>query len=104
MAGQRNQDDLVDVDLEEGSVWRTDHPRDSRWKPGVPVGCTEHDECSGVTAEERVEEERNREKAGQTQRRWTSQLGWTTQLRVTTDGKTLVEVQQMAVVTQVVNT
>ena len=62
------------------------------------MGCIEHDECSEVTAEERVEEEKNRQKAGQTQMRWTSQR------RIATVGKTLVEVQQMAVVTQVVDT
>ena len=62
------------------------------------MGCTEHDECSGVTAVEHVAEEEDRGKAGRTQRRWT------TQLRVATEGKTLVEVQQMAVVTQVVDT
>ena len=62
------------------------------------MGCTEHDEYSGVAAEERVEEEKNQEKAEQTQMRWTSQR------RMATVEKTLVEVQQMAVVTQVVDT
>ena len=47
---------------------------------------------------EQVAEEKNQEKTGQTQMRWTSQ--W----RMATVGKTLVEVQQMAVVTQVVDT
>ena len=68
------------------------------------MGSTEHDECSGVAAWEQVVEEEDREKAGQTQRRWTSQLRWTSQRRVATERKTLVEVQQMAVVTQVVDT
>ena len=85
----------MDVGPEEGSGGPADHPQDSRWKLGVLVGCTEHDECSEVTAWEQVAEEEDRERAGQTQRRWT------TKLKVATEGRTLVEGHQMAVVTQV---
>ena len=59
------------------------------------MGCTEHDECSGVTAWEQVVEEEAREKAEGTLRRETIQL------KVVTEGRSLVEEQQMMVVTQV---
>ena len=77
----------MDVGPEEGSGGQADHPRDSHWKPEVPVGCTEHDKCSGVSAWEQVAEEEDLEKAGRTQRRWT------TQLKGTTEGRTLEEGQ-----------
>ena len=90
MAEWQNQDDLVDVDLEEDSVWQADHPRDSRWKLGAPVGCTEYGECSGVSAAELVEEEKL------TQRKETTE--WRSLVRIVT----LVETQKMVVAEPVV--